>query len=396
MSFGNEGGATGQRPRVLVAADHYLPGVNGGGPIRSIAAIVRALGNEVDFRVVTRDRDLGATEPYRDVVAGAWTSHEETRVFYCPEGEPSLATWQRLIHETCPDVVYLNSFFSPRFSIAPLLVRRRGKAPGVRFVLAPRGELHPGALALKRPKKEAFLRLSRALGLLRGVVWHATVPEEAEQIRRWFGVRALAGVAPVLAGRVPGERSAAARKRPGVLEVAFLSRISPKKNLLGAIELLSDVAGDVRFNVYGPKEDADYWQRCRRALDALPANVTVRDHGPVEGEKVTAALAGNHVLLFPTHGENFGHVVLEALLAGVPVLTSDQTPWRDLELHAAGWDLPLTRPQAFRDKLAELVAMDGAEHARWSRGARRLGLAYAEDREAVARNRALFVGDVAA
>jgi glycosyltransferase involved in cell wall biosynthesis len=383
--------APAERRRVLVSCDHYLPGANAGGPIRSISAIVGALGDALDFRIVTRDRDLGATTPYPDVIAGTWTEHAGTPVHYCPEGAPTAATWQAAIDAVRPDVVYLNSLLSPAFSIAPLLLRRRGRARGPRFVLAPRGELHPGALAIRRWKKETFLRLARAGGLLRGIAWHATAAEEAEQIRRWFGRDALITVAPVLASPAAAhDQPPRARKRRGVLDVAFLSRISPKKNLLGAIELLRDLPGEVRFHLYGPKEDAAYWELCRAALDRLPANVTLHDHGALAGDQVGAALAQNHVFLFPTHGENFGHVILEALLAGVPALISDQTPWRDLERDDAGWELPLARGDAFRARLAALVEMDELEHARWSRGARRLGLRYAHDEGALASNRALF------
>lgn len=384
--------AVGTALRVLVSCDHYLPGVNAGGPIRSISAIVHGLGSELDFRVVTRDRDLGATEPYAGIPAGRWTTYDGTPLHYCPAGEPTLRSWDALLHEVLPDVIYLNSLFSARFSIAPLLLRRRGRARGVRFVLAPRGELHPGALAIRRGKKLAFLRVARATGLLRGVTWHATAPEEAEQIRAWFGGRADVRVAPVLAAQAEAAAVAVGRirKEPGTLEVAFLSRISPKKNLLGALELLRAVPGTVRLNVHGPKEDADYWARCRDVIATLPDNVTVLDHGPVAGADVGRAFAQSHAFLFPTHGENFGHVILESLLAGVPVLTSDQTPWRDLARRLAGWDLPLGDPEAFRTRLAALVAMDESELARWSQGARTHGLDYVRDAAALAANRTLF------
>lgn len=377
-------------PRVLVACDHYLPGVNAGGPIRSIAAIVRGLRDVLDFRIVTRDRDLGATEPYTGVSAGRWTTHDGTALFYCAEGEPTLRSWDAILRDVRPDVVYLNSFFSPRFSIAPLLLRRRGRTRGVRFVLAPRGELHPGALAIRRGKKHAFLRVARASGLLRGIVWQATAAEEAEQIRTWFGARADVRLAPVLATAAGSARATGQAKEPGKLELAFLSRVSPKKNLLGALELLRSVPGAVRLNVYGPKEDAGYWASCREVIATLPDNVSIVDHGPVAAADVGAAFAANHAFLFPTHGENFGHVILEALLAGVPVVTSDQTPWRDLAARHAGWDLPLATPSAFHDALAALVAMDQAELARWSEGARAHGLAYVGDPGSLAATRALF------
>ncbi|HZR71105.1 MAG TPA: glycosyltransferase [Burkholderiales bacterium] len=389
-------GARSRRPRVLVSCDHYLPGVKAGGPIRSISGLVSALGGELDFRIVTRDRDLGAGERYAGVRPGHWYARDGAQVLYWPPAGAAPAAWRAVIGSLRPDVVYLNSFFSPRYTLAPLLVRRAGRAPAARFVLAPRGELHPGALAIRSWKKLPFLRLARVAGLTAGVTWHATAEEEATNIRRWFGRAARVVVAPVLAPPAPEVRVARAPKRAGQLEVAFLSRIGPKKNLLGAIEVLRGVTGSVRLNVYGPKEDAAYWERCRRAIVALPPNVRVRDRGPLAAADVASALARSDVLLFPTFGENFGHVVLEALLAGVPVLASDRTPWRGLAAREAGWDVPLEDVAAFRERLAALVAMDDLEWQRWSRGARSLGRSYVDDPGAVARSRELFAHPEAA
>ena len=120
--------------------------------------------------------------------------------------------------------------------------------------------------------------------------------------------------------------------------------------------------------------------------------MSVCDRGEVAADEVPRALARNHVLLLPTRGENFGHVILESLLAGVPVLISDQTPWRDLERRGAGWDVPLAEPDRFRARLRALLEMDEGELERWSLGARRLGLAYTENADAVRQSRQLLSG----
>src|SRR5262249_25117406 len=73
-----------RRPRVLVSCDHYLPGVKAGGPIRSISGLVSALGSELDFRIVTRDRDLGADERYAGVRPGQWYARDGAQVLYWP------------------------------------------------------------------------------------------------------------------------------------------------------------------------------------------------------------------------------------------------------------------------------------------------------------------------
>ena len=64
------------------------------------------------------------------------------------------------------------------------------------------------------------------------------------------------------------------------------------------------------------------------------------------------------VFLFPTFGENYGHVIAEALMAGCVVITSDQTPWGELNLFDSGWDIPLKDKEIFTEKLEELYKMN--------------------------------------
>ena len=119
-----------------------------------------------------------------------------------------------------------------------------------------------------------------------------------------------------------------ARKRTGQLRPVFLSRISPMKNLLFALKVLQGVSGDVCFDIYGPVEDLAYWKQSEEIIETLPPTVKVRYMGMVNHEEVWDVFAQHDLLFLPTFGENFCHVIREALSAGCPVLISDQTPWR--------------------------------------------------------------------
>jgi glycosyltransferase involved in cell wall biosynthesis len=377
------------RTRVAALVDYYLPGYKAGGAIRTVAEMAAQLDDALEFRVITRDRDFTDPEPYPSAVRGGWSEAEGTPVRYLAPGERSAGSVARAVREARPEVLYLNSAFSPVFTLQPLGMRLGGRIPRIPVVVAPRGELSEGALSVKRGKKMAFLRMARAAGLYRGVLWQASSELEAEEVRRWFGSRARVFVAPDLRER-PAAAHAPAAKRPGELRAAFLSRIAEKKNLAGALEMLDGIRGDVTFTLYGPVDDAAYWDACRRRIAALPANVRVEHAGPLRRDQVADALASHHVFLFPTLGENFGHVVLESLLAGVPVLTSDRTPWGGLEPAGAGWALPLEQPERFRAVLQGYVDASGDEHARRSAAARAFGEAAAHDESVLEANRALF------
>ena len=104
------------------------------------------------------------------------------------------------------------------------------------------------------------------------------------------------------------------------------------------------VSGNVILSIYGPYEDAEYLQHCQVLISRLPANVKVSLYGPLPQEQVRNIFAQNDLFVFPTLGENFGHVIHESLSVGTPVLVSDtprgfQTQSRSssLELNASLW-----------------------------------------------------------
>jgi glycosyltransferase involved in cell wall biosynthesis len=394
---------------ILALLEYYLPGYKAGGPLRSVEHMVEQLGEPFTFKVMTRDRDAHDRSGFPGITAGEWHEVGKGRAIYLTPAQLGPLAMRRVIAGTAHDVLYLNSLFSPSFALVPLLLRRvRALAPRP-VVLAPRGELHPGAmstgswgrwlprrLAARLPsprklKKHVYIVVTRVLRLYTGVTWQASNEDEAAHIRRHMGRRATVVVAPDLAAAPPPVGpEAARRKTPGTLRVAYLSRIDPKKNLLGAVALLAGVRGEVSLDVYGPVDDPRYWERCRAALTRLPANVSARYHGPVPHEWVADVFRTHDLFLFPTWGENYGHVVLEALVQGCPVLVSDRTHWRGLAAEHAGWDVDPDDVETMRALLQACVDMDEPEYRRWSAGAAAYGRARSSDPRPVRSSRALF------
>ena len=64
-------------------------------------------------------------------------------------------------------------------------------------------------------------------------------------------------------------------------------------------------------------------------------------------EYVGKVMGEYDLFFFPTLGENYGHVIVEALSQGTPILIADTTPWRSLRNHNVGFDLPLSREDLF-------------------------------------------------
>ncbi len=105
----------------------------------------------------------------------------------------------------------------------------------------------------------------------------------------------------------------------------------------------------------------------------MPSHIQVTYRGQAGPAEVADVLAAYDLMILPTTGENFGHVIVESLAAGCPVLISDRTPWRRLAEHGVGWDLPLHALAPWEAALQQVAVMDDAEHRALS--ARALGFA---------------------
>jgi glycosyltransferase involved in cell wall biosynthesis len=391
------------KPTVLVFVGAYLPGYKAGGPVRSIANLVEVLGGEIDFRIVTLDRDEKDRVPYPGIQEGVWTPVGKAKVLYLSPKSLGFTSIYRLLASEKADCLYLNSFFGRPFSILPMLARAMGARGQRQLMLAPRGEFAPGALQLRPVRKRLWIGIARRMAVYREALFQASSPFEAADIRNGLGdgtnIRqvqvVVASDLPVSdAQTYPPGPAEVPFKEPGKLRVVFLSRLSPMKNLLGAIRILRKVSGSIEFNIYGPAEDRDYWGQCERELKDLPAHIQVGIHPQVEHARVREVLASHHLLLLPTLGENFGHVIYEALAAGVPVLISDRTPWRGLAADGAGWDLPLDREDLFRAALDQCVAMDNEQFLLASQCATAMARRFAADNRVIAANRALFLSSI--
>jgi|SRR5579859_850942 len=379
--------------RILLVTDFFLPGIKGGGRIRNNANLVQHLGEEFEFYVLTWDRDFGDRKPYPDIVPDTWVKACGYTVCYLSPSGRSLKSLRTIFRKTQFDLIYQSSFFST-ITVKVLFLRRLGFLAALPIVLAPQGEFSPGALSLKWLKKRVYIALAKTIDLCRNVIWQASTPLEEQDIRNHFGdaekICVVRDLLPKVAG-APLNRERLHQKRPGEASFVFLSRISRVKNLDLAIELLRNLKGKVNFDIFGPIEDKAYWLACEKLTGTLPENIVCRYHGTLSPTMVGQVLSRYDFFFLPTRGENFGYVILEAFMAGCPVIISDATSWRELQQMGIGWDLPLSAPERFVAVLQQCVDMDGATFETLSKKALEFGLRICSDPKPIQQHRELFL-----
>jgi glycosyltransferase involved in cell wall biosynthesis len=229
-------------------------------------------------------------------------------------------------------------------------------------LLAPRGELSVGALTLKARKKRWFLRVWRPLLSHMNLTWHASTEMEAGDIRAVFP---SANAVIISSDRTVAAPAAAGTPQVhhGLPKFVYIGRICVMKNLHVAIDAFAVVPTPATFDIYGPLEDSSYWSSCKQKIVALPDHISVTYRGELAPDQVVSTFGLYDVFVFPTLGENFGHVIAESLASSCPVICSDQTPWTPVLEAGGGQVVRDLTPTALGAVLARWAAMSSAEIA---------------------------------
>lgn len=327
---------------ILIITGRYLPGYKDGGPVRTIKNLTDYLGNEYNFRILTADRDHGDEAPYPDITVNTWNRVGNALVWYVPPGKFSFSIIRKMSEEA--DTVFISGCFSD-YAIKTLILNRIGqiKKP---VIIAPMGLFMPNAMKRKPIKYNSFIMLFKLLGMFHNVKWSVSSEIEEKCVKKEISPEAVCYIAKDLP-RMVEEKTIHKRKKTGELRAFFISRISPEKNIIQSIDILKECHSSIWFTIYGPILNQQYWENVEEKLLELPSNIHAAYKGNINSEQVVETLEQEHVFLFTTIGENYSHVVHEALSAGCPCVISDQTPWQDLDKNCAGHVLPLNDNSRF-------------------------------------------------
>lgn len=377
------------KPKIVIFANYFLPGYKAGGPIRSIEGLIDRFYNNYDFYVITTDRDYGDTCAYEGIKKKKWMDKGKYKIYYIHPREINKRIFLKALNKINSPInlLYANSFLSKftRVLLRLKLSKRFSKTP---FLLAPRGEFSPGALKLQKNKKKLYISYVKMLKLLNHVQWHASTYQEEEHIKKIFP-HAEVLVAQNLS-TVKNVKHRSILKEKGSIKLIYLSRITPKKNLMYALEILRNIKGNVQFDIFGVIDDNDYYEKCKKIVRTLPQNISCSFKGPVPHAKVPIIMSNYHFFILPTLGENFGHVIFESLISGTPVLISNQTPWKSMSIKQLGWDLDLANKNEWEEKIRFCVDMGTEKYNELSDATYLYGKEISEDKEVIKENKTLL------
>ena len=175
---------------------------------------------------------------------------------------------------------------------------------------------------------------------------HVGSRQEGDQLRRLGFTKPMA-IIPV-GVQIPSlEQSLSAESCPwpqisGRRFFLYLSRIHEKKGLemlLKAWAELEQIFPD-HILVVGGSGMPDYEDECRRAISDLGISGRCLWLGRVSETEKSWAYANASFYVLPSYSENYGNTIAEALAHGTPVITTDATPWSDVQRIGCGWVVP--------------------------------------------------------
>ena len=262
--------------------------------------------------------------------------HHNDKTLYAPICARSFPSFQRLF-EVVPresvSAIHIHGIWEP-FLHRCVKYAARHRLP---HVISPHGMLEPWALTQRKWKKRLAWWLYQGTDLRKAKFLLATAPSEAEQFRKL----GLKNPIEVLPNGIEYPESLPARSKSSEEKTAlFLSRIHPKKGLPMLAEAWAKLRPEGwRMLVIGP-DDHGHQAELELLVAKLGLSSSWKFCGPVYGIAKSQAFVDADLFILPTYSENFGIAVAEALAHQLPVITTDQAPWKGLLEHRCGWWVP--------------------------------------------------------
>ena len=335
---------------------HVMPNVSRafGGPTESLIGYAQAAR--------TQGMNVHVAAPTVSAEDEAWLKEqlpEATFHFFASAGQhayvvaPGLWTWMWQEAKRF-DAVHVHGLFNPISSLSA----RIGIARDVPTVMRPFGTLSRYTFSRRSTLKRLYFALLDRPALRRAAAVHFTTEAERDEANRLsinFEDRS-AVVPPPWRGEARAPDMEEKADRPTVL---YMSRLHPKKNVRGLLRAWAQVVAerpDAQLWVAGDGDD-DYVQCLRDTVATHGLGESVSFLGFVSGDEKERVLREAWAFALPSHQENFGVAVLEAVAAGLPVVISGEVQLRSfIEENDLGRIVDRTDPSAIAAGLRAVLS----------------------------------------
>lgn len=225
-----------------------------------------------------------------------------------------------------PDIVHINGIWTPQ----NWGFQKVAQELNIKVVLSPHGMLESWIIQHNPLKKKMALFLFQNNAIKKVDHIHATAQMEKDSIRKLKFNNSIT----IIPNGIDMNDVKGIKEHYGTKKMVFLSRIHPKKGIEILLEAWRNCDTKGWTLEIAGNGDENYIANLNQSAQDLN---NVHFVGAKYGKEKWDFLRSADVMVLPTHSENFGIVVAEALALGVPVITTKGTPWEDLEIYECGW-----------------------------------------------------------
>lgn len=303
--------------------------LKGGGPSRSVPMMARGLSEAgVDVTVMTN---------YSDDMNTHALEGTNVKLYVLKEGFQSDEIEAYIIKGKF-DIVQLQSLWSLDYHKLAKLCRKHH----IPYLITPRGMLEPWSMKQKSLKKQLAMLLYQKKDLNKAACIYTTAEMEAQNVKD-LGITAPCSVIPngIETDGYPCRTSQGIVKK----QILFLSRIHVKKGIELLIDSWKELAAsfpDWEVKIVGNGEE-EYINELKSKISKSGLEKCIKILPPVFGQAKVDLYQESALFVLPSYSENFGMVIAEAMSCGVPVITSEFTPWEFLDEEKAGWSIKLNQ-----------------------------------------------------
>jgi glycosyltransferase involved in cell wall biosynthesis len=256
-------------------------------------------------------------------------------------------------------IIYINGIYSFSHFIIPFLYSFFKSS---KLIIAPRGMLGKEAFIKSKYKKKFFLFFLKFIIKLKkiNIIYHATSFKEKVDILRIMQCDHKQ-VIVILNLNNFNNKFIKNKKKKRNVNFFYFSNITSKKNLMLFIDAMSKANIDkknFKLDIYGKIIDKNYFEKLNKFINSK--NLNVNYLGEESNDNLSNIAKNYHFLAHSSHGENYGHTIVESLSMGIPAIITDNTPWSDYDSDFDGLVQPSMLPYQLSRSLIAFYNMNNS------------------------------------